>query len=113
MPKLIVSVPAIHQEYDLEQIAKFFGEEDKARNRFVVDKRFVDAHPELVSDTAERDSKWAQENGIPEGTDWILFIGKDGTIRYVCRRGGRLDRRYDDALGGTFLGYFWVACPCK
>jgi len=111
--KSLVVELQIHQPYDVRRIAEFFGDEDKARNRFVVDERFLDAHPEVVSDTAERDSEWAQKNGIPEGTDWILFIDrKNRKIWYVYRGVGSLGR-LDCGLGDAFVDNVWVACPRK
>ena len=110
--ELVLNVPVTHEEekgWALRPITDFFDEEDKARG-WTTGKKLAD-RPELVSDTAERDSEWACQKGIPPETNWVLFVSKDG-ICYVCRIGGRLSRICYD-LGDTFGSNDWVACPRK
>ena len=106
--KMVLKVPAIHEEYEVKPITELFDDEDTKR-RWITGKKLVDQHPELVSETAERDSRLAQEQGIPERTTWVLFIGKD-RIWCVARDVGRLDR-YACSLDFDFRDHYRVARP--
>ena len=77
----------IHVKYEVKPVEEFLNKGERS----ITGRRLVEEHPELVSETAERDSKLAQEQGIPEGTNWVLFIGKD-RIWCVYRFGDGLDR---------------------
>jgi len=107
-----VYIPAVHQEYETKPIVDFFDDEDRQR-RYTTGRKLA-AKKELVipAAEAERDSKWAQANGIPEGIDFVLFVGDDGIIRCVSRGGGRLSRN-TYGLGNRWEDYGWVACPRK
>jgi len=107
-----VYIPAVHQEYETKPIVDFFDDEDRQR-RYTTGRKLA-AKKELVipAAEAERDSKWAQANGIPEGIDFVLFVGDDGIIRYVFRAGGRLCRDAD-GLDSDWNDDVWVTCPRK
>ena len=74
---IMVDIPpaeAVHQEYETKPIVDFFDDEDRQR-RYTTGRKLA-AKKELVipAAEAERDSKWAQANGIPEGIDFVLFV---------------------------------------
>ncbi len=105
---LVVEVPAIHRPYDVVPIAEFFDDEDKERGWTTGHKLVAKG---LATDTAEADSLWAYEHGIPDGVDYMVFVGKD-RVWYVWRLGGRLCRG-DGSLADQFGGGCWVARPRK
>jgi hypothetical protein len=89
-------------------ITDFFDEEDRVRGYTTGHKLVAKG---LATDTAQEDSQFAKEQGIPAGVDYMLFVGKD-LVWYVYRDSGRL-YRIDCSLAVEFRDGYWVARPRK
>jgi hypothetical protein len=107
----ILKVPTttvVEQSFECVPITDFFDKEDRERGYITGYKLVAEG---LVSETAQRDSQLAKEQGILDGVDYMVFVGKD-RVWDVWQYGGRLYRGVC-SLDDGFSGHCWVARPRK